>query len=116
MLTIALESMEYFAYHGLYPQEKVLGNYFILDIYVKIAEPQHMNELDETVNYVHLHEIANEAMSVPTELLEQVVANISTVIKQNHPEVLYSKVALRKMHPPMGAPIRNSLVVLEKNY
>ena len=34
MATIALEGMRFFAYHGYYEEERILGNDFILDVYV----------------------------------------------------------------------------------
>ena len=34
MATIALEGMRFFAYHGYYEEERILGNEFILDVYV----------------------------------------------------------------------------------
>ena len=32
MGTIELEKMEFFAYHGCYKEEKVVGNYFLVDL------------------------------------------------------------------------------------
>ncbi|ATL47873.1 dihydroneopterin aldolase [Chitinophaga caeni] len=116
MLTIALESIEFFAYHGYYEEERILGNNFILDIAVKINPAGAVEHLSETVNYMHLYNIAKQVMEIPQPLLEEVVADISNRIKERHPEVLYSSVSLRKLAPPMGAAIKNSLVRLEKDY
>lgn len=116
MLTVALEQLRFFAYHGFYAEEGVLGNDFLLDIYVSFPEPEEVEALSETVNYAALYDIAREAMVVPQPLLEQVVYDISGIIHQRFPNITQTKVALRKMNPPMAGEIRNSLVVLEKNY
>jgi dihydroneopterin aldolase len=55
-------------------------------------------------------------MSVPQPLLEQVVTDISTTIRERYPRVKKTVVTLRKLSPPMAADLRNSMVSLEKEY
>ena len=55
-------------------------------------------------------------MAIPQPLLEQVVYAITDAIKAKYPEVQKTVISLRKMNPPMGATVRNSVVSLEKNY
>jgi dihydroneopterin aldolase len=55
-------------------------------------------------------------MAIPQPLLEQVVYAITDAIKLKYPEIQKSTVSLRKMNPPMGASVHNSVVSLEKNY
>ncbi len=56
MPTIALEGMRFYAYHGYYEEERILGNEFILDVYVNTETPlielvddlhADLNELEE---------------------------------------------------------------------
>ncbi|RBL89212.1 dihydroneopterin aldolase [Chitinophaga flava] len=116
MLTIALEQAAFRAYHGYFPEEAVIGNDFLLDIIVRIPGTVAIDDLSETVNYQGLYEIAKEVMAVPKPLLEEVVYALSDALKERYPSILKSTVTLRKLNPPMGAPIRNSLVSLEKEY
>ncbi len=116
MLTVALEGLKFFAYHGFYPEEQVIGNYFFLDIRVNLPEPEHFSALSESVNYESLYNIAEQTMRVPQQLLEQVVHDISMEIKQTFPVISYSHVTLRKQSPPFGGDVANSLVALEKQY
>jgi dihydroneopterin aldolase len=116
MLTIALEQASFYAYHGLYPEETIIGNTFILDIAVRIPDMQHTDQLAETVNYQGIYEIAEAVMAVPRPLLEEVVYALTNELKQRYPAIQHSIVSLRKMNPPMGASVRNSLVSLEKSY
>ncbi len=116
MLTIALEKISFHAFHGLFPEETIIGNEFILDISVRIPGTVPIDDLANTVNYQGIYEIAREIMAVPKPLLEEVVYQISDTLKQRYPAITHSAVTLRKMNPPMGASIRNSLVSLEKDY
>lgn len=116
MLTIALERLKFYAHHGYYQEETIIGNYFILDISVKIAEPAHPSSLDGSVNYEVLYAIAAEVMKTPQLLLEQVVQDISASIKKRYPAILYTYVSLRKQAPPLGGDVAYSKVALEKQY
>ncbi|MGN7721842.1 dihydroneopterin aldolase [Chitinophaga sp. 22620] len=116
MLTIALESIKFFSYHGLYKEEQVLGNHFILDVQVSIPEPEHPSMLAESVNYEELYGIACRVMEVPQPLLEQVVHNITAAIRERYPAVTHSRVTLRKQAPPFGGDLAYSVVSLEKQY
>lgn len=116
MMTIALEGLQFYAYHGLYPEEKVIGNHFTMDIQVQIPPPVDPSSLHESVNYEVLHKIAQQTMLVPQPLLEMVVHDITEQIKTNFPEVRYSKVTLRKQAPPMGGDVGRSVVALEKTH
>ena len=35
MAVVALEEMEFFAYHGLHEEESVIGTHFILDVWIQ---------------------------------------------------------------------------------
>ncbi|RFS20579.1 dihydroneopterin aldolase [Chitinophaga silvatica] len=116
MLTIALEQASFYAYHGLYQEETIIGNTFLLDIAVRIPDTREIDDLADTVNYQGIYEVASEIMAIPKPLLEEVVYAITTQLKERYPAIQHSLVTLRKMNPPMGASIRNSLVSLEKTY
>lgn len=116
MLTIALERVRFFAHHGFYEQERIIGNHFELDVLVQIPEPEHPSQLGESVNYEALFSISKEVMAVPQALLEQVVHDISVAVKARFPVIRYSRVTLRKQAPPFGGDLAWSCVALEKQY
>ncbi|NSL91090.1 dihydroneopterin aldolase [Chitinophaga sp. Mgbs1] len=116
MLTIALEQVAFRAYHGYYPEETIIGNDFMLDITVRIPGTVVVDDLAETVNYQGLYDIAKVVMATPKPLLEEVVYEMTAVLKERYPAIQHSIVTLRKLNPPMGASIRNSLVSLAKDY
>lgn len=116
MFTIALEQVRFRAFHGFYPEEQVIGNDFIIDVYVTIPGTTPVDHLSDTVNYQELYDVVKAVMSVPQLLLEQVVTDISNTIRERYPRVKKTIVTLRKLSPPMEADLRNSMVSLEKEY
>ncbi|WP_276361042.1 dihydroneopterin aldolase [Daejeonella sp. H1SJ63] len=110
---VSLEGVRFFAYHGFYPEEQLLGTEFMLDIE---AETEVFgsgdDEISNTVNYERLFQIASEEMNVPRKLIETVAHSILDKIRHEFLAVQMIRVKIRKMYPPMGAEIRNSGIEL----
>ena len=108
---IALEGVRFFAYHGFYPQEQILGNEFFLDVETEMAISKDGNDvLADTVNYERLFEIASSEMQETRKLLETVAISILNRIREEFNEVDRIRVAIRKSRLPLNGEIRNSLV------
>lgn len=100
---IALTKVRFFAYHGYYPEEQLLGNEFLLDIECYISYKIGMGDLlENTANYETLYQIAKQQMQQPKKLLETVVENILDDIKNHFPLLEEITVTLKKNNPPFG--------------
>jgi len=110
---IALTNVRFFAYHGYYPEEQLLGNEFFLDL---ICTLHHItgkgDNLANTVNYEALYEIMADEMARPKKLLETVVENILTTVKDNFTEIRAIEITLKKSNPPFGGDIATAEVSL----
>ncbi|WP_423149227.1 dihydroneopterin aldolase [Rubrolithibacter danxiaensis] len=111
--TVALNGIRFFAYHGFYEEERKTGTTFLLDIETEFELKTAGNdEIQHTLNYERLFEIAEAEMGNTRKLLETVVYNIIERIKKEFGYVDYIKVRLQKMNPPFSAQINNSVVQL----
>jgi dihydroneopterin aldolase len=103
MMTIHLEELRFYGYHGLYVQEKKLGAWFELDIILDwptgLEEP--IVRLQETVNYAAVYEVVKLRMSEPTELLETLAMDLVYLLKEQFPELIALRIRVRKMNPPL---------------
>ena len=108
MAEIALLGLEFKGYHGLYPEEKIQGNRFVLDL---IARSPHSNQGDQAPSapfalgkawpdYARMHHLAEAVYSQPRDLLEEVAAGILEACKNEWPEWTF-EVALTKTNPPI---------------
>ena len=110
---VALNDIRFFAYHGFYPEEQKVGNEFFVDISAEFHTLENLNdELSETLNYEHLHEIASLEMKTPRKLLETVAHRILKAIVTKCPQVEIVTVSIRKMNLPVKGQVKNSLVEL----
>ena len=60
-LSISLVNLRFWAYHGVFPEEKVLGNWFILSLVVGLKKNKEIEELHHTIDYGTLYEIVKQS-------------------------------------------------------
>jgi dihydroneopterin aldolase len=87
MITIELNDLEFYAYHGVYEEEKEKGNTFHVNLSVTGTFDQAIidDNLDGTIDYEELFALVQQEMEVPSNLLEHVVGRIRTAIKEAIP-------------------------------
>jgi len=112
MLTISLHGIRLYAKIGLYPQEKVNGNDFEIDVDVYVAPGA--PDTFPFIDYAVIYEIVAEAFRAEGELLETFVQIIHSNVKARFAEAETVRVAIRKLHPPLGADVRYSQVCFEQ--
>jgi 7,8-dihydroneopterin aldolase/epimerase/oxygenase len=102
MLTIHLQQLQFFAYHGLYPNEKAYGNQFELNIDVDIDAAKNINKLSETVDYAELYGIIKKRMQQPTPLLETVAQELADLLLQYSALIKKVSISIQKKSPPIA--------------
>jgi len=114
MVEINLNGAEFFAYHGYYPEEQLLGSRFLVDISVSFLPTADLaeDELLNTVNYEQLYNIACEEMKITRKLIETVAQAIADIIKQKFPFVKNTRVSVQKINPPLKGKVGHSSVVV----
>ncbi len=98
---ISLKDVRFTGRHGLFPQESVVGNEFIVNLTVTIEAPQGELTIVNTISYAELYDIVREEMAVPTPLLETVCTRIVGRICEACPTVISSEVEITKVAPPI---------------
>ena len=114
MVEINLNGAEFFAFHGYYPEEQLLGSKFLVDISVGFEPTGDLaeDELLNTVNYEQLYNIACEEMKITRKLIETVAQAIADIIKQKFPFVENTRVSIQKINPPLKGKVGHSSVVI----
>ncbi len=103
MLSIHLHNIRLTAHHGLYEEEKLLGNTFELDITIQHHTPKlPVKHMSDTIDYVAVYELVKKRMSVPTPLLETVVSEIAMEILTQFHLAEEVKVSIKKLYPPIA--------------
>ena len=110
MIKIALHQIKFFAHHGYYPEEQILGNHYLVDVEVEFQNKSIGDEISNTVNYEKLHKIVSEEMQQPRKLLETLVEEIIDKIRSEFSFLETIKVGIKKLNPPLPGEVKYSLV------
>jgi dihydroneopterin aldolase len=111
MLTVSIHGIQLHAYVGLYPEEKVTGNNFEIDVDVLVRTEE--ADAFPFIDYSVIHQIVSEIFRQPGDLLESYVKEIHTSLREAFPEAEKIKVAVRKLQPPLGGDVRYAQVCYE---
>ncbi len=110
--TVALKDVKFFALHGYYPEEQLIGNHFLVSATVTFLPSEDSEVLHHTVNYEVLNAIMSEEMQNTQKLLETVVKNILHRILSAFPFLLTIEVGIKKLNPCMPGAVNHSFVQL----
>lgn len=113
---VSLEGIEFHAYHGVFSEEKKLGNRFTVDIHVQTNFKKAMleDDLKSTVDYHKLYQIAKSHMQEPVKLLEHLAHLMVQDILKVYPALVFIQIIIKKHNPALGGVVNYSVV--EVNY
>ncbi|WP_143960119.1 dihydroneopterin aldolase [Litoribacter populi] len=109
---VSLEGIEFHAYHGVFSEEKKLGNRFTVDMHVDTDFKKAMldDDLHATVDYFKLYTIAKAHMQEPVKLLEHLGHLMLQDILKIYPEVKQIEIIIKKHNPALGGVVNYSVV------
>jgi 7,8-dihydroneopterin aldolase/epimerase/oxygenase len=113
---IQIEGMEFYAFHGHFKEEQIVGNRFLVDLTIEtdMEKPGASDNLKDAVNYQAAYEIVKTQMEVKSHLLENIAGRILNAICSELTGVKKATVKVSKMNPPMGGKINSVSVVVSK--
>jgi len=106
---IKIEDMEFYAFHGHYREEQIVGNRFLVDLEIEtdMTAAAASDDLDDAVNYQVAYKLVKEQMRVKkSNLLENIASRILDALYVNLDGIDRATVRIRKMNPPMGGPMK----------
>ena len=101
MLTIHLHHLEFFAYHGLYPEEQINGNNFEVNVDIDAAMDEKIETLQQTIDYVTIYEVIHKRMQQATPLLESLALSIVEKIHLVDSRIKSISITIKKISPPI---------------
>ena len=116
MSRIALEGLEFHAFHGVYPHERESGNWFEVDVSVDtdFSKAAQTDELSGTVDYELIYRVVKNEMEKPSKLLETVGENIVDEILKRFATVTNVELKISKINPPIGGKAKKATVFIGK--
>ena len=117
ILTISLTGLRFFAYHGLYEEEKKTGNQFEIELFVYyVPSSGIVTDISDTINYVSLYDLLKKEMQQPRGLLETLAMEIAEKIHHDFPMVKKVELSIVKAQPPIAKFVGKVGVKYSKEY
>ena len=118
MSQIALEGMRFYAYHGFYEEEQIIGNNYVIDIYIETDFNAAVQEDDlyKTINYETIYLICQKEMKVKTKLLETIGARILGALKYQFQNIQEATISIKKENPMPGVKLDSSSISITETF
>jgi dihydroneopterin aldolase len=113
---ILIEDLKIYAYHGVLPEEKTIGTYYLVnaEVHADLRKAAQSDHLEDTINYAEINDIIHREMEISSLLLEGVIGRIIQKLEEKFPQITYIKIKLTKTNPPMQGEMKGVSVELEK--
>jgi dihydroneopterin aldolase len=111
--------MKFYAFHGVLPQERYVGNHFSVDvsIAVPLENALRTDDLNDTINYTTVYSLIKKEMDIPSCLIEHVAGRILCSLKKHFPGITETELSLSKLNPPIaGADVHSAAIFLKESY
>lgn len=109
MAHINIEGMKFYAYHGCFEEERVVGTYFEANCSMQadVLAAAQADDLTLTVNYQEVYAVLQHEMMQPSALLENVVYRMLVALMHRFKAITYAEIELKKLNPPLGGQIQS---------
>ena len=117
MSTISLNGMEFYAHHGCFEEERVIGTRFEVDVDLEADTTiaQHSDNVSDTVNYQSVYNVVKREMAVASHLLEHVADRIAKSLLNEFGTVEEVSVKVSKLNPPLGGVLKSASVTVRSS-
>ena len=114
MSVIQIEKMEFYAYHGHFREEQIVGNRFLVDLWIEtdMKKPAETDNINDAVNYQVAYKLIRKEMEKKSNLLEHIAKRIIDALFENLEGIKKVRVKISKMNPPVGGKIDSVSILL----
>ncbi|WP_298515173.1 dihydroneopterin aldolase [uncultured Kordia sp.] len=105
---IRVTNIRIYAFHGCLEEESKIGSDYRVDVAVKanLQISAKSDQLQDTVDYVHINRIVKEEMGIRSKLLEHVAKRILNRIFNEIDIANEATVEVSKINPPIGGNVQ----------
>ncbi|MDD3049845.1 MAG: dihydroneopterin aldolase [Candidatus Cloacimonetes bacterium] len=117
-MKIRLNDMVFYGYHGVHPEERTLGQRFIVNVEIATdsSADQNIRDLEDTIDYTAVYALIKEIMETQKFHLLEVCANtIIDTLLESFDSLQQIKVSIVKPSVPINGHLASVEVEMERN-
>ncbi|TDF91564.1 dihydroneopterin aldolase [Paenibacillus piri] len=102
---IVMSGMQFYGYHGVFPEENKLGQRYHVDVelHLPLDKPGQSDSIDDTINYAEAYEIIKQIVEGQVfKLIEALAEHIASRLLQTYTSINEITVRVLKPHPPVA--------------
>ncbi|MBQ8151867.1 MAG: dihydroneopterin aldolase, partial [Firmicutes bacterium] len=114
---IRITGLQVHANHGVFPEERILGQKFIINavLHLDLKTAAVSGDLEETVNYGQVCQVITDYTQENTfELIETLADNIGKELLERYPLLQAADIEVCKPWAPVGLPLENVSVEISR--
>lgn len=116
---ISIKNLEIFANHGVFPEENVLGQKFVVsaDLYTDTREAGRTDQLEYSIHYGEVSQFITKYMKEHTfRLIEAAAEQLAETMLLEIPRLQAVRLELKKPWAPVGLPLETVSVEIERSW
>jgi len=117
-MKICLNEMVFYGFHGVFAEERVLGQRFIVSLHLTTADShdRQIHKLEDTVDYTQVYDLLKGIMeSEQFQLLESVANLILDKVLEQFPLVQKAEVFIQKPSVAIQGSLKSVEIVMERS-
>ncbi|PLT33047.1 dihydroneopterin aldolase [Bacillus sp. V5-8f] len=114
---IYVNGMQFYGYHGVFPEENKLGQRFAVDLTVELdlSKAGQSDNLNDSINYGELYLICKDIVEGQTfNLVESIAEHIASQVLENYKAVHFCTVKVYKPDPPIPGHYQSVAVEIKR--
>jgi len=116
MAQLTLQNMEFYAHHGHFKEENIIGGRFRVDVVIEtdISKPATSDDLNDAVDYSRIYEIVKREIHQVSHIIEHVASRIADAIHAEFTGIGQVTVTVYKLNPPVGGKMDHFSVTITR--
>jgi dihydroneopterin aldolase len=115
---IEIKNMQFYGYHGVFKEEKKLGQRFHIDVVIEasLRKAGCSDDLNDSINYSSIYEDVREIVTgPPCDLLESVGEKIAMTLLRKYSLLLKVHITVKKPEAPIAGILDYVAVHIERD-
>jgi dihydroneopterin aldolase len=108
--------MEFYAFHGHFKEEQIVGNKFLIDLEIEtdLETPGLSDRLEDATDYTIACRVVKMEMEKKSKLLENIAKRIIDSLYLNLKNIKKATVRIKKLNPPVGTKVGSVSVIMSR--
>ena len=113
---IRIEDMEFYAFHGHFREEQIVGNKFLIDLEIEtdLEVAGLSDRLEDATDYTIACRVVKMEMEKKSKLLENIAKRILDALYLNLKNIKKATVRIKKLNPPVGTKVGSVSVIMSR--